>query len=158
ERTLPRMTPPRTGVAPRQRTQGEYDTGGVRDGGKQMAKPVQAMPMAAIVAVTALVSTIAVAQDRTMQQRVGQERLSEQRAAQDRPVMVDDRVVSAVQGVWRSRGYGYMVKLGAEGPKLFHVAGGFCYADPRDESDPESLFVYYRPLERGAVAFSGAPG
>ena len=34
--------------------------------------------------------------------------------AQDRPVMVGGRPVAEAQGVWRSRGYGYLVKIDAE--------------------------------------------
>ena len=74
--------------------------------------------------------------------------------AQDRPSMVDGRPVQAVQGVWRSRGYGYLVKIDQNRPKLFHVAGRFCYADPRPEDDPESLFEFHRPMGRDTVAFS----
>ena len=77
---------------------------------------------------------------------------------QDRPVMVNGRPTAAVHGVWRSRGYGYVVRITQDGPKLFHVAGDFCYADPRPESDPDELFVLYRSLGRDAVAFSTLPG
>lgn len=78
--------------------------------------------------------------------------------ADDRPVMVKGGAASEIQGIWRSRGYGYVVRITREGPKLFHVAGDFCYADPRGEPDPESMFEYYRPLKGGAVAFSNGPG
>ena len=77
---------------------------------------------------------------------------------QDRPALVEGRPVAAVQGVWRSRGYGYVVVMGQDGPSLFHVAGDFCYADPRQERDPDELFAYYRPLGRDTVAFSGELG
>jgi len=74
--------------------------------------------------------------------------------AQDRPAMIDDEPVTAVQGVWRSRGYGYLVKIDQYGPKLFHVAGQFCYADPRPDQDPEGLFEFYRPLGHNSITFS----
>jgi carboxyl-terminal processing protease len=80
------------------------------------------------------------------------------RTGQDRPAMVDDRPVQTVQGVWRSRGYGYVVNMGPDGPTLFHVAGDYCYADPREERDPDSLFSYYRVLGRDTLAFSGEIG
>jgi carboxyl-terminal processing protease len=79
-------------------------------------------------------------------------------AADDRPVMIKGNVVPGIQGIWRSRGYGYVVRIGREGPKLFHIAGEFCYADPRGERDPEGMFEYYRPLQDGVVAFSSGPG
>jgi carboxyl-terminal processing protease len=76
----------------------------------------------------------------------------------DRPVMRNGRVVSAIQGVWRSRGYGYVVRMDSKGPELFHVAGEFCYPDPRGERDPDGIFEYYRQMGSGAVAFSSEPG
>jgi carboxyl-terminal processing protease len=78
--------------------------------------------------------------------------------ADDRPVMVGGRAAPEIQGVWRSRGYGYVVRINREGPKLYHVAGDFCYADPRRGRDPEGIFEWYRPLEGNAVGFSFAPG
>jgi carboxyl-terminal processing protease len=76
----------------------------------------------------------------------------------DRPATVDGRPVAAVQGVWRSRGYGYVVQIGADGPRLFHIAGDYCYPDPRPQRDPDELFVHYRPLGPDTVAFSATPG
>ena len=61
--------------------------------------------------------------------------------------MVEGRPVPAVHGVWRSRGYGYVVGWVTDGPKLFHVAGDFCYADPRPERDPDELFVSIGPWD-----------
>jgi len=79
-------------------------------------------------------------------------------ADDDRPVMRNGRVVPAIQGVWRSRGYGYVVRMESRGPELFHVAGEFCYPDPRGERDPDGIFEYYRQIGSGAVAFSSEPG
>jgi carboxyl-terminal processing protease len=76
----------------------------------------------------------------------------------DRPVMIAGRPAPALAGVWRSRGYGYVLQVGASGLELFHIAGRFCYRDPRPQRDPDHLFVLYRELESGAVAFSGLPG
>jgi carboxyl-terminal processing protease len=86
--------------------------------------------------------------------------VSDERQVVDRPVMAAGRPVAELQGVWRSRGYGYLLRVGAGGGglELFHVAGGFCYPDPRRAHDPDGLFGYYRPLEDGTVAFSGTPG
>ena len=44
------------------------------------------------------------------------------------------------------------------GHRLFHVAGDFCYPDPRPEPDPDKLFLFYRPLGQDTVAFSGEIG
>src|SRR5258708_7648475 len=76
----------------------------------------------------------------------------------DRPVIASGRPVAEVQGIWRSRGYGYVLRVGADGLSLFHVAGGFCYADPRRADDPDRMFALYRPFGPDAVAFSGTPG
>jgi carboxyl-terminal processing protease len=51
-----------------------------------------------------------------------------------------------------------VLQIRADGLKLFHVAGPFCYADPRPKRDPDGLFAFYRPVANGTVAFSGVPG
>ena len=79
-------------------------------------------------------------------------------ADDDRRVMRNGRVVPTIQGVWRSRGYGYVVRLEARGPELFHIAAEFCYPDPRGERDPDGIFNYYRQIASGTVAFSNEPG
>ena len=106
----------------------------------RLPRPAPAMT---VIGAALLWSTMAAAQDRS---------------SQDRPALVEGRPVAAVQGVWRSRGYGYVVVIGQDGPAMFHVAGDFCYADPRQERDPDGLLAYYRPLGRNTVAFSGEPG
>src|SRR5207253_1138410 len=83
---------------------------------------------------------------------------SEERQVEDQSVMASGRPVQGLHGVWRSRGYGYVLRIGAGGLELFHVAGRFCYADPRRARDPDGLFVLYRPFGDGTVAFSGSPG
>ena len=83
---------------------------------------------------------------------------AQDRPAQALPAMVNGRPVPALLGVWRSRGYGYVVRITADGPTLFHVAGGFCYPDPRPERDPDNLFEFYRPLGPDTVAFSSDAG
>ncbi len=77
---------------------------------------------------------------------------------QELATMIAGRPVSPLYGVWRSRGYGYVLRITADGLKLFHTAGAFCYADPRPRRDPDGIFAYYRSLENGTVAFSGTPG
>ena len=81
-------------------------------------------------------------------------------AAQDQDVAttIAGRPVAPLHGVWRSRGYGYVLRISSDGLKLFHTAGAFCYADPRPRRDPDGIFAFYRPLENGTVAFSGVPG
>ncbi len=78
---------------------------------------------------------------------------AQDRPAQDLPAMARGRPVPALLGVWRSRGYGYVVRMAADGPTLFHVAGSFCYWDPRQERDPDNLFKLYRPRGPDTVAF-----
>jgi carboxyl-terminal processing protease len=84
--------------------------------------------------------------------------VAQESAVQDRPVMIAARPAPALAGVWRSRGYGYVLQVGAAGIELFHAAGPFCYRDPRPQRDPDRLFVLYRELQSGTVAFSGLPG
>ena len=67
-----------------------------------------------IISIALLWSTMAVAQDRP---------------GQDRPVTVGGRPAPELHGVWRSRGYGYIVRFTPDGHKLFNVAGDFCYAN-----------------------------
>src|SRR5438105_14415737 len=59
-----------------------------------------------VISVALLWTTLAVAQDQPVR---------------DAPATVNGRQVPAVQGAWRSRGYGYAVRITDEGPKLFHV-------------------------------------
>ena len=82
---------------------------------------------------------------------------AQDRPAQDHPALVAGRPAPAVQGVWRSRGYGYVARITADGAKLFHVAGDFCYADPRPERETNSLFSFYRPWGTDGIAFSRTP-
>ena len=77
---------------------------------------------------------------------------------QDLATTIAGRPATPLHGVWRSRGYGYVLRINADGLKLFHTAGAFCYADPRPRRDPDGIFAFYRPLENGTVAFSGVPG
>jgi carboxyl-terminal processing protease len=76
----------------------------------------------------------------------------------DRPVIDSGRPVAEVQGIWRSRGYGHLLRIDADGLSLFHVAGSFCYADPRRADHRDGMFALYRPVGPNAVAFSGTPG
>jgi carboxyl-terminal processing protease len=61
------------------------------------------------------------------------------------------------QGVWRSRGYGYIVRIDAAGPKLFHAVDGACYADPRPRADPDGLLAVRRSVSPSTIAFSSGP-
>nr|AYM54133.1 peptidase S41 [Chondromyces catenulatus] len=61
-------------------------------------------------------------------------------------------------GVWRSRGYGYILQIGQGSLKLFHAAGPFCYPDPRPEADPDGLFEHSQQLAEDVIAFSAGPG
>ncbi len=67
----------------------------------------------------------------------------------------DTPALADIQGVWKSRGYGYVLKVGADGAELFHAAGEFCYAAP--ESNVDQVLGSYRPWGAGAIAFSVEP-
>ena len=62
-----------------------------------------------------------------------------------------------IEGVWRSRGYGYVVAFDAGKPKLFHAIDGVCYADPRPEADPDGILTVSRAIGPDTVAFSSGP-
>jgi carboxyl-terminal processing protease len=62
------------------------------------------------------------------------------------------------EGVWRSRGYGYIVQFQAGAPKLFHAIDGVCYPDPRPQADPDGILMVSRALGPDTVAFSSGPG
>lgn len=83
--------------------------------------------------------------------------------ADERPVMSGGRAVPEVQGVWRSRGYGYVVRFDGATRRLYHIAGAYCWADPLSTGDParfftDRIFAFYRPLGDDTVAFSRGPG
>jgi carboxyl-terminal processing protease len=61
------------------------------------------------------------------------------------------------EGVWRSRGYGYVVRFDAGKAKLFHAVDGVCYPDPRPEPDPDGILVVSRAIGPDMVAFSSGP-
>jgi carboxyl-terminal processing protease len=139
-----------------------------------MEKPMSASRPAlatSILSVALLWSTMAVTQDRP---------------GQDRPVTVGGRPAPELHGVWRSRGYGYIVRFTPDGHDLYNVAGDFCYPNDVDQAkpgllarikaalervrdfalihilrtkrDPDDMFELYRPFGSGAVAFSNEPG
>ncbi|MFT4251464.1 MAG: S41 family peptidase [Caulobacter sp.] len=63
-------------------------------------------------------------------------------------------VAPGLQGVWRSRGYGWIVEFDSKGPRLYHVAGEDCWRDPRGEADPDGVLKLWRPAGKGAVEIS----
>ena len=63
----------------------------------------------------------------------------------------------SLDGVWRSRGYGYVVRFEAGKPRLFHAVDGVCYPDPRPEADPDGILVVSRAIGPDTVAFSSGP-
>ncbi|AYV49749.1 peptidase [Caulobacter flavus] len=63
-----------------------------------------------------------------------------------RPVAVAGAVPKPLQGVWKSRGYGWVVRFDAGGPALYHLAGDDCWRDPRPGSDPDGVLKLWRPV------------
>lgn len=61
------------------------------------------------------------------------------------PVASGGAVAKPLQGVWRSRGYGWIVRFDASGPSLYHLAGDDCWRDPRPEADPDGVLKLWRP-------------
>jgi len=73
------------------------------------------------------------------------------------PVQTKGAVASELRGVWKSRGYGWIIAFGPDGGKLFQTVGGACYADPRREPDPDGVMGVWRAEGRGAITLSGDP-
>lgn len=73
------------------------------------------------------------------------------------PAKDKGQVAAQLQGVWRSRGYGWIVQFGPDGPRLFHTAGGACYADPRPEADPDAVMSAWRSEGSTSIALTGGP-
>nr|WP_232792771.1 S41 family peptidase [Caulobacter hibisci] len=73
------------------------------------------------------------------------------------PVFENAVVAKPLQGVWRSRGYGWIVRFEAAGPVLYHVAGEDCWRDPRSEADPDGVFKLWRQAGGGVVETAGDP-
>jgi carboxyl-terminal processing protease len=72
-----------------------------------------------------------------------------------RPTIENGQVAAPLQGVWRSRGYGWIVMFGPNGSSLFQTAGGICYPDPRPQPDPDEMMALWRPEAEGVVALAG---
>lgn len=66
-------------------------------------------------------------------------------------------VAAELRGAWRSRGYGWIVEFGPDGPRLFHTAGGACFRDPRQEPDPDGIMTVWRSEGQGAITLAGDP-
>ncbi|PVM74939.1 peptidase [Caulobacter radicis] len=62
------------------------------------------------------------------------------------PIATAGVVVKPLQGVWRSRGYGWIVRFDAAGPALYHLAGDDCWRDPRPATDPDGVLKLWRPV------------
>lgn len=73
------------------------------------------------------------------------------------PVQTKGAVASELRGVWKSRGYGWIVAFGPDGGKLFQTAGGACYPDPRREGDPDGIMGVWRAEGQGAITLAGDP-
>ena len=73
------------------------------------------------------------------------------------PVQAKGVVASELRGVWKSRGYGWIVAFGPDGGKLYQTAGGACYADPRREADPDEIMGVWRAEGQGVITLAGDP-
>lgn len=71
------------------------------------------------------------------------------------PVQAKGAVASELRGVWRSRGYGWIVAFGPDGGKLFQTAGGACYPDPRQGADPDGIMSVWRAEGQGVITLAG---
>ena len=80
------------------------------------------------------------------------------RSAEDRAVMVGGRPGAAVHGVWRSRGYGYVVRIDPDGPSCFTSPANFATRTRGRSAIRTACSCVYRPWGADAVAFSSEPG
>ncbi|MDG2531827.1 S41 family peptidase [Caulobacter endophyticus] len=75
-----------------------------------------------------------------------------------RPTVETGAVAKPLQGVWRSRGYGWVVRFDASGSSLYHLAGDDCWRDPRPEADPDGVLKLWRPVGGAIETAGGADG
>lgn len=66
-------------------------------------------------------------------------------------------VAPELNGVWKSRGYGWIVQFGPEGAQLFQTVGEACYPDPRREFDPDGIMTGWRAEGQGTITLTGDP-
>lgn len=79
----------------------------------------------------------------------------------EEPVLLvkDDATPEAARGVWRSRGYGVVLTVTADGLKLHHETAAGCYADPGGEDSLLTSLVYLAPgATPDAMALLSDPG
>lgn len=74
------------------------------------------------------------------------------------PVKAKSGAVSPeLNGVWKARGYGWIVQFGPEGAQLFQTASEACYPDPRREPDPDGVMTSWRAEGQGTITLTGDP-
>lgn len=61
-------------------------------------------------------------------------------------------------GVWEARGYGWVIDLNSDTPRLFHQAGPYCYAAPDDQLAEDDSFAFARIADGGDLLTTSAPG
>ncbi len=66
-------------------------------------------------------------------------------------------VAPELNGVWKSRGYGWIVQFGPEGAQLFQTVGEACYPDPRREPDPDGVMAAWRAEGQGTITLTSDP-
>lgn len=63
----------------------------------------------------------------------------------------------AIDGVWRSRGYGHILVVRDGGRALYHVAGPFCYPDPAGTGADDDMYRLASIMGPTRIAFAAAP-
>jgi carboxyl-terminal processing protease len=61
-----------------------------------------------------------------------------------------------LQGVWRSRGYGFLLEVRGTMVRIFHEVDSFCWEDTRAEL--RELIIYYEAVSPQTVRFTTLPG
>lgn len=75
------------------------------------------------------------------------------------PVMKDGAPRPEALGVWRSRGYGWLLTVTPQGLRLHHETAAGCHADPSSSSELMELFGFQAPgPSADSVDFLSTPG
>ncbi len=74
-------------------------------------------------------------------------------------VMQGDTTAAVIRGVWRSRGYGWLLGVSPQGLRLHHETAVGCYPDPGTTAEFLEMFGYYESPPGGStLSFLSRPG
>ena len=65
-----------------------------------------------------------------------------------------ETIGDAIDGVWRSQGYGWIIVLSQGVPALYHAAGPYCYRDPDPDAGEDEPFRLVTIVHQNRIAFA----